>query len=167
MKLLIVEGIPKRLRWDGKSEKRDPLYNIFIDSDWKLMLFHIENKSFYFAFVFLASQRSYIMYVIDAEDGDPNKYIAKVWIQEVFKENPERRDYFVQVTPIEEVISNLDTFLPSTNYIVIPYEDMKKFFAITLNEEDAEYPNENGRYTICMPIQVENVKRINEDNTNE
>ena len=107
------------------------------------------------------------MYVIDAEDGDPNKYIAKVWIQEVFKENPERRDYFVQVTPIEEVISNLDTFLPSTNYIVIPYEDMKKFFAITRNEEDPDYPNENGRYTICMPIQVENVKRINEDNTNE
>ena len=114
------------------------------------------------AFVFLASSRSYVIYIIDADnEKDNSRYIAKVWVEEVFKDNPERRDYFVQVTPIEELV-DLDSFLPNTNYIQIKYDDMKKFFSITLNDDDEEHLGENGKYTICMPIQVENVKKIDE-----
>ena len=155
--------LTKKFSWDGKSQKRHPLYNIYMDSNWKLMMFHINNKTFYLSFVFLASRSSYIIYIIDASVNERERFIAKVWMEEVFKENPERKDYYVQVTPLEELV-NLESHLPNTNYVVIPYQEMKKFFAITLNDEDERFPTENGKYSICMPIQVEDVKRIIDDN---
>ena len=38
--------LTKLFPWDGLSEKRTPLYNIYIDANWKLMMFHIEQKTF-------------------------------------------------------------------------------------------------------------------------
>ena len=152
--------LTKLFSWDGESEKDSPMYNIYIDNNWRLMLFHIDGKEFYLSFSFLANRRSYVIFVIDADiNRDNARYVAKLWIEEVFKDNPERKDYYLQVTPIEEVL-DLDSFLPNTNYLVIDYEEMKKFFALTLNDTDEDFPEENEKYTICMPIQVENVRKI-------
>ena len=52
------------------------------------------------SFVFLARRQSYIIYIINADVKKYDKrYIAKSWIEEVFKDNPERRDFYIQVTP--------------------------------------------------------------------
>ena len=137
--------LTRKFVWDGGSEKRNPMYNIFVDSNWRLMLFHVGCKTLYLAFAYLVSRRSYIIYVIDADvNKTSDKYVAKIWIEEVFKDNPERRDYYLQVTPIEEIL-DLDSFLPNTNYLVIPYDTMKQFFSITLNDEDPNFPAENGK----------------------
>ena len=159
MSLPFVLG--RRLIWDGESEMQDPLVDTTTDNNWRLMLFHIQNKSFYLAFMFQASRCSYIIYLIDADDNKQDeRYIAKIWMEEVFKENPERRDFYLQVTRVEELM-DLELYLPNTNYLILPYQEAKKFFSITLNDgEEDEGTEEMGKYTICLPIQVENVKRI-------
>ena len=149
--------LTREMIWDGISEKPDPMYNIQEEGNWRLMLFHTHNQEFYLSFSYSAIRQSYIVYIMLARnDYEASKYKAKVWVEQVGVENPERRTWMLSVLSIDDVRSEND-FLPHSQYLVLPYGQMKRFFSITENEFSFEYLSENGKFTIELPIQVEEI----------
>ena len=94
--------------------------------------------------------------MIARNDLEARRFKAKMWVEEIGVDNPERRTWILNVLSIDDVQS-LDGPLPHSHYLVVPYEEMKKYFSIKANEFSFDYMSENGKYTIELPIQIEEI----------
>ena len=82
-----------------------------------------------------------------------------MWFEEAHKEDPIRVDYLQQVISIEDVL-NLEGDLPISKYLVLQFDDIEKFFVYSKNDHDEEHPDENGKFSIYLPVQVQEVIKL-------
>ena len=112
---------------------------------------------FYLAFNFIASTKSFVIYVLHADtEAEASKYTVKIWMEEVNKENPIRVNYIQKVVSIEEDFK-LDGHLPPSKFLVINFDDLAKFFVYNKNDYDEDHKDENGKFTIGLPLQIDEV----------
>ena len=150
--------LTRMLEWDGITPQQHPLVNITEDGNWRMMIFHVRDEHFYLAFTFDGNREAFILFIFkDHQESPTERHICKLWFEEYEVENPHRETFYLQVVYIEDVLS-IEGYLPNTKYLVLPYTDMQRYFIITPNDDDPEHEEENGKYTITLPIQFEDVK---------
>lgn len=156
--------LSRQVVWDGQSEIKEPMYDRSEDQFWKLMKFNVESlqMSFYLTFNFIASKQSFVISVALADSRrEARKYKAKIWMEVLHKEDnvsfeEERVSFVLEVVSVEEHL-NLEGYLSNAKYLTIPYEDIKKYFTYHLNDEDDIPDDEKGKYSVSLPIQVEDI----------
>ena len=147
----------REMEWDGIDEKPDPMYDIRENANWRLMLFHAQNEEFYLVFAFSSIKQAYIIYIMMANiDLEAEKYQAQVWLEEFGVSFPRKKTWFLKVVPLDDV-KNLDGPLPRSHYLVLTYQEMKKYFVIKENDFSFDYLSENGKYSVEVPVQVEEI----------
>ena len=144
-------------RFDEQSGIVGPVFNTTIDGHWYLMNFRVRQIPFYLAFSFSAARQAFIICVIIADTPEiARKFIAKLWIEESEKDDPERQNFDQRVLSIEEV-HDYNEDLPASHYLILPYGEVAKFFTYTSNEGTEVWPDEEGFTTVCFPVQVKDV----------
>lgn len=156
--------INRKLEWDGISEMEDNVFPHEEDGNWRLMLFEVRDVKFYLSFSFSATRKSFIIYILIGDrPEEAEKYRAKIWV-ETYPTDPgvekSKLGFLQGVVSIEETVDDLEEDLPNSKYLVIPYSEMKNFFSITKNAEDSLYPEENGKWTVVVPIQVQDIINV-------
>ena len=149
--------LTRRLEWDGTSSIPGPVFNTTGDGNWYLMCFNVRGVPFYLAFSFSATRQAFIICVIIADTiAVAQRYTAKLWLEESETSNPIRQDFARQVLSIKEVL-DYEEDLPSSSYLILPYGDVKKYFAYTQNDGMDVWPDEEGLTTFCLPVQVKDI----------
>ena len=155
--------LTRELDYDAMTEQDSFSFDESQNGYWKLMLFHTLNKKFYMCFTYCGQREAFVLYFIHGEKVD-GRFIAKVWFEEYDKPNPERKTCYLEVLPLNKVVDiDKQQYLPVQNYFLLSYAEMSQFFAIEPNEDDPEYPNEKKKHTIVIPVQVEGIRRVVEE----
>lgn len=128
------------------------------------MMFHCNEIPFFLSFSYSVSRDAFIIFILlDDTIKEANKYTAHIWIETdpeklgPERPEPERITFHQKVVSIEETTDTDEPCLPNSKYIVIPYTEMKKFFFISKNDDSDIFPEENGLYTVSVPLQVETI----------
>ena len=143
--------------WDGQSEHKHPIFKTSEEGIWRMMIFNVRGVSFYLQFMYSSQKQAFIIFILLGDTVvEANKYKAKMWIEESKDDDPQKTDFLQQVVSIEEHC-DIDGPLDNSKYIVIPYGEMEPYFAITKNPITEEYVDENEKYTLAIPVQIEEI----------
>lgn len=149
--------LTRKMVWDGKSPHMNPLFNTEEDGVWKLMIFNCRQVSFYLQFIFSASRQAFILFILLGDTvAEASRYKARIWLEEVDKEDPVRTEFMQNIVSIEEQV-DIEDNLDNSKYVIIPYAEMEPYFCITKNPYSNEYPDEIGKYTLAIPVQIEDI----------
>ena len=163
--MILPYVINRKLEWNGEDEIVENVFPHKEDGNWRLMLFECRGVMFYLHFSYSASKDSFIIYLLLGDSIlEADKYKAKIWLQTFpdpqNPDKPQEKIGFLQKVVSIENTRPLDGDLPNSEYLVIPYSEMKKFFSISKNEDDPFYPEEKGKWTVAVPIQVQDILNV-------
>ena len=145
--------------WDGIFPLDTPVLDSVLDGNWHLMMFHYESVEFYLAFVFSVKKQSFFIYIFTCDSvEEAEKYEVTIWLEEMYRQHPARLVFRKKILAIDQVVDPEEE-VPTSSYVEIPYHKMIRFFSITLNEDSEEYPDENNKYTVVLPVQVEGMTK--------
>ena len=152
----------RRLIWDGSSSLDNvDVFNAHLPGVWRLMLMHYHGAQFYLSFSYSSVTEAFIIYVIvAASPAAATRYTAKMFVEEDGPD-PLRLSFYKKVVSIDNCL-DLDGDLPDTSYLVMPRQQMRRFFTIKKNQYSHFYPNENGKWTVQLPVQLETIIANNE-----
>ena len=125
-------------------------------------MFHVEEIPFYLGFSFSAKKQSFVIFLILADTAEAaEKYSATVWLEQVYPQDlePVKQTFLLNVVSIEDMLHDIDGDLPASHYIAIPYTEMQKFFSYTSNDDAHVWPDEEDFYTVCLPVQIEDMTK--------
>ena len=150
-RLLEVNGLTRKHNFDQTQ-----------NGYWKLMLFHALRRKFYLCFTYSGVRESFVLYFIHGDKVNDERFIAKVWLEEHNKHNPQRKTSYLEILPLDKLVDvdNHENYLSVQNYLLLSYEEMSQFFHIEPNDDDPEYPNEKNKHTIIIPVQVEGIRQV-------
>ena len=160
--MILPYVINRKLIWNGRDEIVENVFPHKEDGNWRLMLFEVRGVMFYLHFSYSTSRDAFIIYIMIGDNVyEADKYKAKIWIETYPSGNePKRKIGFLQkIVSIDET-RDLEGDLPNSQYLVIPYSEMKEFFSITKNDDDDHYPDENGKWTVVVPVQVQDILNV-------
>ena len=160
--MILPYVINRKLEWNGSDEIKQNVFPHEEDGNWRLMIFEVRGVVFYLHFSFSSRRQSFIIYLMLADSvNEADKYKAKIWIETYPTDGKMKKKigFLQKVVSIEET-RDLDGDLPVSKYLVIPYSEMKEFFSITKNDDDEHYPDEKGKWTVVVPVQVQDVLNV-------
>ena len=157
--------LTRELCWDGVSELQHPVFDNGGDGHWHLMMFFYKKVPFYLVFSFNHSQQLFILYILLGDTvPEAQKYRVKIWVEETKKEAPKKMVFSQRVVSIEAAIDtgivNKGGILPISHYVVVPYQKMQEFFSIYRNDDEDCLPEEIGKWTVVLPIQVQGMRKL-------
>ena len=156
--------INRKLIWNGKDELKESVFPHKDDGNWRLMMIKVREVTFYVSFSYSCAREAFIIYIILGDSvQEAEKYKAKIWIESK-PTNPDgttnKIGFLQNVVSIEETYDLGEEDLPNSKFLVIPYSEMKDFFIITKNDNDPMYPEEIGKWTVVVPVQVEDILNV-------
>ena len=156
--------LTRKFSWDGNTDKLEPLYNIQDEGVWRLMMFTSQDRIFFLSFTFSATRQAFVIFIMIPDiSSEAEKYTAKIWLEEPECVNPMKLSFEQKVVSLDD-LKDIEVCDPDSQYLVIPYEEMKPFFLYTRNEDSDIYPDENGKFTIAVPFAIEEIKNTSLDN---
>ena len=123
------------------------------------MKFHWNSTPFYLTFCFCVSKQCFFIYIFLCDTvQEAQKYEVTIWLEEPKKNQPEKQSFQQKILSIDE-LWDLEDDVPASHYVEIPYQQMTRFFAMSYNDDSEDFPHENGKYTVVLPVQVEQMKK--------
>ena len=161
--LYVPYVLTRKFKWDGSTEKQEPMYNIRDVGVWRLMMFHSKGRHFFLSFSFVASRQAFVIFIIVPDiPSVADTFRATITFEESECINPGKITFQQELVSLDN-IQDVEEELPSSKYLVIPYEDTKRFFLYTANDDSDIYPDENGKFTIAVPLQIAEIQIIGEE----
>ena len=155
--MILPYVINRKLIWNGKDQIEENVFPHKDDGNWRLMMVKVRGITFYISFTYSCTREAFIVYVLLADTpAEADKYKAKIWI-ECSEEN--KIGFLQGVVSIEETY-DINGDLPNNKFLVIPYSEMKDFFSISQNEDDPMYPDEAGKWTVVVPVQIQDIINV-------
>ena len=155
--------INRKLNWNGKDEIVKTVFPHNQDGNWRLMMVKVRDITFYVSFSYSATKDSFLIFIMLGDSvAEAEKYKAKIWIESPPNGSGEatnKMGFLLEVVSVED-IDDLDGDLPPSKYLEVPYEEMKKFFGITKNDDDPMFPDEIGKWTVVVPVQVLDILNV-------
>ena len=122
-------------------------------------MFKVHGVAFYLNFMYSTTKQSFVIYIVLGDSvSEASKYTAKIIVEDLDTETSNKVVFYQKVISVEDQRS-LDGPLPNTSHLVIPYEEMFRFFAISKNKFSLLYPEENGKWTVQVPVQIESITK--------
>ena len=153
--------INRKLIWNGKDELMESVFPHKDDGNWRLMMIRVRDVIFYVSFSYSCTRDAFIIYILLGDTvQEAERYKAKIWIESSEADGNKNKIGFLQHVVSVEETHDMDGDLPNSKFLVIPYEEMKNFFVISKNDNDPMYPEEIGKWTVIVPVLVEDILNV-------
>ena len=123
-------------------------------------MIHCHGIQFYLSFNYCKIRQSFVIYIVLPDSPNvASNYTAKIFVEENGPANPLRLTYYKKVISIFDWvdIDDGDAFLPGASHLILPRQQMRRFFTIRNNEFSFVYPEENDKCTVELPVKVESI----------